>query len=297
MDLLLENSRVERFDFFGRTFFLKRDDLLHPCLNGNKARKFFALAHRFPPHVKTLISHGGTQSNAMFALSCLAQKQGAAFLYYVKNIPSYLRQYPNGNYLAALKNGMQVFETGVDYPRTIEALKQDVNEDTLFIPQGGAGEIAERGVQKLAAEVENFAKAHHLKNPVVITSSGTGTTAFYLQKHCKLCEVYTVPCVGDKKYLLEQMSVLGEVGEIFILDSAQRYTFGKPYAALYEMYKQLLDDGVVFDLLYDVKTWLVLGENLKYFEDRDVIFIHSGGVQANASMLERYKYSKISPCC
>lgn len=290
MPYALENSRVERFCFEGRAFYLKRDDLLDECLNGNKARKFYALAKHFPEALKMIISHGGVQSNAMYALSCLAQRYRVAFQYYVKQIPSYLRTNPSGNYKMALQNGMKIIEVVNQYDEKIKTLSHQEDEEVLFIPQGGAFPMAEEGVKRLALELDGFASCYHLKNPVAITSSGTGTTAFYLKKHCRHCDVYTVPCVGGKDYLLEQMAILGATDMRNILDSKKKYIFGKPYQELLGMYHKLLKAGVVFDLLYDVKTWLVLLESHEYFRDRDIIFIHSGGVQANGSMLARYTH-------
>ena len=72
----LINSPVTSFQYQDRTIYIKHDELLHPDLSGNKARKLaYFMEHDFP-HIDTLISYGGTQSNLMFSLSALAKLKG-----------------------------------------------------------------------------------------------------------------------------------------------------------------------------------------------------------------------------
>ena len=47
------------------------------------------------PNIKTIISHGSNQSNAMYSLSVLAKLKGWKFIYYTNHIPKILKQYPH----------------------------------------------------------------------------------------------------------------------------------------------------------------------------------------------------------
>ena len=61
---------------------MKRDDLLHPLFSGNKARKFHYFFDKDLSEYKTIISHGSSQSNAMYSLSSLAKIKNKKFKYY-----------------------------------------------------------------------------------------------------------------------------------------------------------------------------------------------------------------------
>ena len=71
-----------------------------PGVCGNKARKLRDLCamDELPP----LVSHGGSQSNAMLALASLAAQRDVPFTYHMKPIPRWLQEKPTGNLAAAL---------------------------------------------------------------------------------------------------------------------------------------------------------------------------------------------------
>lgn len=112
-------SPIEQHNIFGRSIFIKRDDLLClencPDLNGNKVRKLKNLATT-EPFPRVVLSQGGSQSNAMRALAILVQSKQqlhnqdskVRFLYCSKAIPDSLRSTARGNYAAALDCGMEV---------------------------------------------------------------------------------------------------------------------------------------------------------------------------------------------
>jgi 1-aminocyclopropane-1-carboxylate deaminase/D-cysteine desulfhydrase-like pyridoxal-dependent ACC family enzyme len=105
MDL---NSPVETIIFEGHSFYVKRDDLLHPDFSGNKARKFHYFLDNDFPNIRKIVSYGSAQSNAMYSLSVLAKMRGWGFEYYVDHVAEYLKDNPHGNYKGALDNGMKI---------------------------------------------------------------------------------------------------------------------------------------------------------------------------------------------
>ncbi len=285
----LTNSPVTELEVFGAKWLIKRDELLDTEINGNKARKLYTFAAN-DFGVGTLISYGGAQSNAMYALSVLTKSQGIEFVYYTKKLPSLLADSPTGNLKAALANGMRLLqlEHG-DYNAKIDELLTSKEPDTLVIRQGGADEYAREGLKVLADELNEFAKAANLKNPIAITSSGTGTTAGYLSDYLDF-ECLTTPCVSNAEFLSGEFKRLGVTKKPTILETKDKIAFAAPHPKLLATYKELLAAGLEFDLIYDAKCWLAIVENLEYFDGRDVIFVHSGGVLGNETQLERYRY-------
>ncbi len=97
-------SPIDTITFDHHSFYLKRDDLLHPDFSGNKARKFHYFLNNNFPDITKIVSSGSVQSNAMYSLSVLAKMKGWKFEYSVDHIAEYLKENPHGNYKAAIEN-------------------------------------------------------------------------------------------------------------------------------------------------------------------------------------------------
>ncbi|MCL1067899.1 1-aminocyclopropane-1-carboxylate deaminase/D-cysteine desulfhydrase [Shewanella olleyana] len=109
---------VESMTFANREIFIKRDDLIHPDFSGNKARKFqYFLGNDFS-HITKVIGYGSAQANSLHSLAALAKMRGWQLDYYVDHIASYLKQNPQGNYLAALNNGANIIEMPTDVDKS-----------------------------------------------------------------------------------------------------------------------------------------------------------------------------------
>lgn len=282
-------SAFEPRFFHNRTFYLKRDDLLHPDFSGNKARKFYYfLAHAFP-HIKRVVSSGSNQSNAMYSLSVLARLKGWEFIYVCDHVPSFLKTNPIGNYQAALKNGMRLIESAT---REVTALEY-LNETSLHVSEGGRQREAEEGIKGLADELKVDVQKAGLKEPYLFLPSGTGTTALFLQKHLPF-PVFTCNTVGNNAYLQKQWEMVAPSLEKYpmILEGSKKYHYGKLYIELYVLWRELKDEmGVEFDLVYDPVGWSVFLEHLPTLQG-EPIYLHQGGLLGNVSMEERYKRKK-----
>jgi len=209
------------------------------------------------------------------------QKLVQLFDYYVDHIASYLKENPIGNYKEALSNGMNIIEGEVS---------SSFDEETLYIPEGGALKEAQYGLQVLANEIRQWAKEKNINDLKVFLPSGTGTTALYLQKYLPY-EVLTCACVGNEEYLEKQFSELEKHNHPKILGLEKKYHFGKLYKEFYLLYKELLaQTNIEFDLLYDCKGWMTMMNYLKNNEKSHIIYIHQGGIIGNISMLERYQH-------
>jgi 1-aminocyclopropane-1-carboxylate deaminase len=142
-------------------------------------------------------------------------------------------------------------------------------------------------------------------------------------------EVVVIPCVGDASYAKRQMKFLCHclqypVDDIpTILNSIPNYdddltkpkdkqayfAFGQPNPLLLETYRAMLDEhNIPLDLLYGAPSWAVLKsylhrsqQEIKIFNQntgipfakKELMYVHSGGVEGNASQLWRYKHRGI----
>ena len=277
----LQNSPITPFFFRNKFYHIKRDDLLDFSFNGNKARKFYYFLKNDFPGIKRVISFGSNQSNAMMSLSELCKIKKWEFIYYTNHIPKYLKKNPEGNYLKALQNGANIIETSFRGERLIKFVKSLKDDETLIIEEGGRVKESEFGIKKLAEEVNEYALKHNLK---IFLPSGTGTTAYFLSKHVNV-EVLTVPCVGNTDYLKKQFKWLGAGKIPTILKPRKKYHFGKLYPELYNLWNDLKNSGIEFDLLYDTIGW----DTLLHYDLSDILYIHQGGLFGNITMIKRYE--------
>jgi 1-aminocyclopropane-1-carboxylate deaminase/D-cysteine desulfhydrase-like pyridoxal-dependent ACC family enzyme len=291
--LLSLPSRIDTVQLRGRSFYVKRDDLIHPCLSGNKYRKLYTLLNTPSHRYETIISYGGAQSNAMLSIACLCRLKGWEFHYYTKKLPSCLESCTEGNLEQALKQGMRLHETEhAAFQETIDALKRVKEKKSLLISQGGADTIAQEGIRELAREINAWRREQKIENLKVVLPSGTGTTALYLQGALDgATELYTSVLVGDDAYQLAQWKRLSDGAYPTILPRDKKRKFAKPYSEYLQMHQELEEQtGITFDLIYAPKTWI---EMLDYFdEDAPILYIHTGGVSGNETMLQRYKESR-----
>lgn len=275
-------SSIEKIFLDGRPFYVKRDDLIDPYLSGNKYRKLYALINTPKERFNKIISYGGTQSNAMLAIAALCKEKDWIFEYYTK--PLHVKENPDSNYWTAIRLGMIHKELELElYKDFVASLMLNLDEKTFVLHQGGADKRAKEGIEKLAQEIRE--SGLHVRS--IATPSGTGTTALYLALALPEYKVYTTPAIGDKSYLLEQMSALEKVPDnLIILESEKKYHFAKPYKEFIEIYEKLKKSGIEFDLVYAPKLWKMILEQT----DEEILYIHSGGTTGNASMLDRYRY-------
>ncbi|MBL0707972.1 MAG: 1-aminocyclopropane-1-carboxylate deaminase [Sulfurimonas sp.] len=278
----MNTSPIDKLTIDAREFLIMRDDLIDPYLSGNKYRKLYTLLKTPSNKLSTIISYGGTQSNAMLAIAAMCKSKGWEFIYYTKPVGKSQKASLVGNYLNSINLGMKHIEVKHEFYRDFIAslfIKKD--ESTFIIDQGGAVKEAREGLEVLAKEIRELC----LDVKAVATPSGTGTTALFLALALPEYRVYTTPCVGDVSYLKEQMLALSEIPKnLIILKPKKKYHFAKLYPEFLEIYKKTLKAGIEFDLLYAPAMWLSLQEQTK----ERVLYIHSGGVSGNESMLERY---------
>jgi 1-aminocyclopropane-1-carboxylate deaminase/D-cysteine desulfhydrase-like pyridoxal-dependent ACC family enzyme len=305
----LGNTPVTQHCFEGITFYLKRDDWLHPQFSGNKARKFLSLIEQPPEGIDTLIGYGSPQANSLYSLAALANIKGWQLDFYVDHIADFLLSNPRGNYAKSKALGANIIEVpqrwrGSD-KNTEQAIKDHLKltSNQLLVEEGGRMEIAEPGIKALAEEIAQWARCSLPARStasgggdakcVVALPAGTGTTALYLQKHLHDhgIEVITTACVGGEDYLMSQFKQLSTPCYFpTVWSLSKKHHFGKLYQEDYKIWTALFEQtGVEFELLYDPLMWQVLLENRSQLQGKTLLYVHQGGLIGNESMLPRYQ--------
>ncbi|PBC61399.1 1-aminocyclopropane-1-carboxylate deaminase [Streptomyces sp. Tue6028] len=163
----------ERFARHGVRLLLKRDDLIHPELVGNKWRKLTpnleAAAGR------TVVTFGGAYSNHLRATAAAGRLLGIPTLGVVRG--QELAERPlNPSLARCAADGMRLrFVDRRTYrakaePETLAGILRAVDaEDAYVVPEGGSNSPAVRGCQELGRELGDAAD-------VVAVACGTGGT-------------------------------------------------------------------------------------------------------------------------
>ncbi len=164
VDPLLQQQHIE--------LWVKRDDLLHPVISGNKWRKLkFILDHALQQNTAKIISMGGAYSNHLHALAFAGKLLGLETV-------AFIRGEKPGKFSSTLRDiqnwGMDLeFISRSDY----RELRNYKDHDSLpglkageyWIPEGGATTLALQGVGEIVDEIR-------IDYDVLCAPCGTGAT-------------------------------------------------------------------------------------------------------------------------
>ncbi|WNB77633.1 1-aminocyclopropane-1-carboxylate deaminase/D-cysteine desulfhydrase [Methylomonas koyamae] len=156
----------------GIRLWLKRDDLLHPVVSGNKWRKLkYILNDALHRGADTVISMGGAYSNHLHALAFVGRALGLNTVGFIRGErPLEL----NPTLLDLIAWGMELrFVSRRDYRqlrgfKTCDSLP-GLKPDEYWLAEGGATALALQGVAESAAEID-------VAFDTLAVACGTGTT-------------------------------------------------------------------------------------------------------------------------
>ncbi len=181
-DLFSNSPPLERlYDPFPESvpirLYLKRDDLIHPLISGNKWRKLkYNLAEARQLGHRTLLTFGGAFSNHLAATAAAGQLAGFRTIGIVRGDELRPDQNPTLRFCQSCGMVLQ-FVSREDYrrkedPAFIATLHARYG-DFYLVPEGGTNELAIRGTAEIIPEVIT-----QLGSPpdVIMSAVGTGGT-------------------------------------------------------------------------------------------------------------------------
>jgi len=279
---------------------IKRDDLIHPIISGNKWRKLkYNLAHvKNHGNLVGIISFGGSYSNHIHALAfaCYQQKTPC-----VGVIRGEKRNATNFTLTWARYWGMKLhFVDRKTYRRRHDAdylarLQQEY-PDYFIIPEGGSNELAIPGVADVITELKQQTDFDTLITPV--GSGGTfaglisGDSITSAKQH-KLLGVAVLKgadyLVNEVKSLLPSQAKNHKNWQLLTHFHRGGYAKFSPEDAMRVIaFNQTT--GVEFEPVYSGKMVLALLDLLEqgYFStDERIVLLHTGGMQGLGGMIER----------
>lgn len=267
---------------------IKRDDMIHPFISGNKWRKLkYNIASAKEQQKSTLVTFGGAWSNHLLATAC------AGATYNLQTI-GFVRGEEINNPVLNLCQlfGMQLrFVDRESYKNKKDLFKTLPNPTALyFIDEGGSGTLAVKGCEELITE---------LKQPYdyIVCAAGTGTTAAGLAQAIKKKNLSTqllvVPVLKGGEFIAQEMINLGAtINQTSILTQYHFGGYAKTKPELITFIKDFVSKtGILIEPTYTGKSMYALFDlaNADFFKkDSKILFIHTGGLTGYLGMMDKF---------
>jgi len=265
---------------------LKRDDLLHPHISGNKWRK---LKYNLSPGLERVYSLGGAYSNHLLALAYAAKAQGLASVGVISGAYGPLTP----TLLQAKALGMQLVNVSRQHALALEqpAAQQDlmtVHGPGVWLPLGGANLAATRGCAEVVAEIQ-------LPFNSLWCAVGSGATCAGLALGVAADqEVVGVPMVKDRRlaeHIQQLITLGGGCHGRWRLLSGYEARFARPSAALIHFIRQQEQrQRILLDGSYSAKLWQACFNEIASgrYDGQTLVLLHTGGLQSRYGLPDEY---------
>lgn len=267
--------------------FIKREDLIHPYVSGNKFRKLkYNLKEANKLKKKSLLTFGGAFSNHILATAVAGKLTGFKTFGVIrgdelgKNIPKTLAE--NATLRKAHENGMKLqFVTREQYRQKasfgfVEKMKNKWG-DFYLIPEGGTNCLAVAGCEEILTKEDS-------KFNYICCAVGTGGTISGLIKSLqKNQKVIGFPALKGN-FLSEEIKKYTIKKDNWSLKTAYHFGgYAKHTPELVDFINRFKKDtGILLDPVYTGKMLfgiLDLVKNDGFEEGSRILAIHTGGIQ------------------
>ncbi|MBS1571946.1 MAG: pyridoxal-phosphate dependent enzyme [Bacteroidetes bacterium] len=265
----------------GIKLFIKREDLVHPTISGNKYWKlFYNIKHYQSLHKENplLITFGGAYSNHIAATASLGYEEKIPTIGIIRGEELKDKWHENPTLVWAKNKGMELrFVTRNAYKDKEKISNQLENEfqNALIIPEGGTNSLAVKGIQyMLNDETKNF--------DYLCTAVGTGGTIAGIRKYAeKNQKVIGFKAVEDP-FLKENIIQLSGNNDFELIDAH----LGR-YGIINEDLVRFINDfytkyKIPLDPIYTGKMMKKIFELIAtgYFpKNSKILAFHTGGLQ------------------
>ncbi|MFD1769831.1 1-aminocyclopropane-1-carboxylate deaminase/D-cysteine desulfhydrase [Sphingobacterium suaedae] len=269
--------------------FVKRDDLIHPFISGNKWRKLKYPLHQAREQHKTLlVTFGGAWSNHLLATACAGAKFGFRTYGFVRG-----EDVENPVLAMCRLYGMKLhFVDRTTYRDKQNLVNTYFSDDpsAFFIDEGGYSALGARGCAEIV---------HELRRPYdyCFCAGGTGTTlaglALGIQERNLSTQLHGVPVLKGADFLAKEIAHLSENSLPPTLHL--NYHFGgyaKTKPALIAFIQAFVrHTGILIEPTYSGKLFFAvhdLIEQGKIPSGSNILLIHTGGLTGVLGTLHQF---------
>ena len=285
----IQLSRIEKFRFNKSNnkdleLFVKRDDLIHNYISGNKIRKLNQNIFSFYKNkCKKLVTFGGAFSNHLLATAALCNELSIDCVGIVRG--EELNENSNGILKKCSSLGMElnfVSRSSFSEQKKMSGLLDKDGIPTWFVPEGGANLEGIEGCKEIVSENEEIFDYYVVAQGTTTTSIGI---ALALPPSAKIIVVPVLKGFNSKS---EMKSVLNNVDlwnvikdKIIVMDDFHFGGYAKSTNELREFISEInkinemqIEEVYTGKALYALKNYL----EKNFVKNKKVLFIHTGGI-------------------
>ncbi len=270
---------LPEFEDSGVKVFVKRDDLIHPFISGNKWRK---LKYNYQSYLnsgcKGIVTFGGAFSNHIIATAAFCAERQIECVGIIRG------EKPKGiNHVLILAQlwGMKLEFISRDSYKNKPLIEKIWKDRSYFIiPEGGENEDGVKGCEEIVTELEQ--QYDH-----ILCASGTGCTfagivrgvaSQNLDTHC-----HSIPVLKQGEFINEKvLEYFSEAKNFTVHTSYHLGGYAKTTPELLMFLKYLATNtGIMTDPVYTAKLFFAVSDLVKkkYFKkDETLLIIHTGGL-------------------
>ena len=265
--------------------FIKRDDLIHPIISGNKWRKLkYNFQEAKEQGYNTLLSFGGSYSNHLHALSYAARKNGFNSIGMVRgNIINYTSTLSFCHTQNMILEPLDILTYRHDkYSKSTKNKLSNKFGSFYMIPEGGNNLLGVKGCEEIIEEVPHFFD-------YICSSVGTGCTASGLIRSIKRQQNFIGFC-PFKKVHEQRNNILkfcnSQIYNNWTLIPDNHFGgFGKINSNLITFANQFnVQHNIELDLVYMSKLFYSLFDLIRqdfFSKKTKILVIHTGGNQGS----------------
>ena len=280
----IEEFRFNKFNNKDLELFVKRDDLIHKYISGNKIRKLNQNIFSFYKNkCKKLVTFGGAFSNHLLATAALCNELSIDCVGIVRG--EELNENSNGILKKCSSLGMQlnfVSRSSFSEQKKMSGLLVKDGIPTWFVPEGGANLEGIEGCKEIVSENEEIFDYYVVAQGTTTTSIGI---ALALPPSAKIIVVPVLKGFNSKS---EMKSVLNNVDlwnvikdKIIVLDDFHFGGYAKSTNELRDFICEInqinemqIEEVYTGKALYALKNYL----EKNFVKNKKVLFIHTGGI-------------------
>lgn len=279
----IQKIESEIFKEHNLNVFIKRDDLIHPFISGNKWRKTkYLLNDIISNGHSTALTFGGAFSNHIHAFSYACKNSGLKSIGVIRG--EELKNKPlNKTLQFAVENGMElIFVSREEYRN-----RYDINycnnlseeHNAYIVPEGGTTSFVKEGFAEMLNEVRET-----VDNATYFVPCGSGGTIAGINSNLFTNEkIYGVNVVKGNEAALE--SVIKEISENNNYIILNDYNFGG-YAKYNDDLVEFMNSfekeyNIEIESVYSGKMFFSFFDLVKkgFLKNENIVLVHTGGLQ------------------
>ena len=275
------------------SLYLKRDDLIHPVISGNKWRKLKYLLRKAQAEKrKHLVTFGGAYSNHLLATAAAAALFGFKATGIVRG-----EEVSNDHLLLCRLYGMNLIfvdrESYRDKPTLFNRYFMN-NPDALFIDEGGASAEAAQGCSELVDELMD--SYHHL-----FCACGTGTTAAGiingLNNNYLETELHAIPVFKNGGFMAAEIDKYLIKPSVYQLHTDYHFGgYAKTTPTLISFVQQFIaSTGILIEPVYTGKMLYAifdLAAKDHFKPGSKILAVHTGGIWGLLGMKDKFLHQR-----